>query len=107
MCGVRILRREEQAALPYAEQAVTLATEQGFSLWVAYGMILRGRVVGQHANQEEGIAQIQHGLAIVRAMGAELVQSWFLPMLAELYGKVQKIDEGLAIIAEALEGVQK
>ena len=107
MCGVRILRREELVALPYAEQAVTLATEQGFSLWAAYGVILRGWALGQQTNPEEGTVQIQQGLGIVRVMGAELVQSWFLLMLAETYGKGGKTAEGLAVIAEAFEGVQK
>ena len=107
MCGARTLRREKSAALPHAEQAVILATEQGFSLWAAYGVILRGWALGQQANQEEGIAQMQQGLATLRAMGAELVQSWFLLMLAEAYGKDGKAAEGLAIIAQAFAGVQK
>jgi predicted ATPase len=86
---------------------VTLATEHGFAQWAAYGMILRGRAVSQQGNHEEGVAQIRQGLAVVRTMGAELVQSWFQLMLAEAYGKMGKYDEGLAILGEALAGAQR
>ncbi|MBI3796552.1 MAG: adenylate cyclase, partial [Deltaproteobacteria bacterium] len=106
-CGLRTLRREEAAAFRYAEQAVSLATEQQFSLWTAYGTILRGWVLGQQADPEAGIAQIHQGLAMAKAMGADLVRSWFLLMLAETYGKTGKVAAGLATIAEALEVVQK
>jgi predicted ATPase len=94
-------------AAVHAEEAVTLATEHGFALWATYGMILRGWVVGQQGNHEESIAQIQRGLALVRTMGAELVQSWFQLMLAEAYGSVGKFAEGLAVIGDALEGAQR
>jgi predicted ATPase len=105
--GIRTLRREEPAAFQYSEHAMTLATEQGFSLWAAYGIILRGAARGQHANYDEGISQIRRGLAMVREMGADLVQSWFLLMLAETCKNAGKIADGLAAIAEALELVER
>ncbi|MBM4258117.1 MAG: hypothetical protein FJ147_19770 [Deltaproteobacteria bacterium] len=106
-CGLGKLRREEQTALHYAEQAVVLATEQGFPLWTAYGKIVRGWALGQHGNYDEGLAQIRHGLAKIREMGANLVQSWFLLMLAETCAKVGQLNEGLSLISEALEITQK
>jgi predicted ATPase len=93
--------------LQYAEQAVSLATEQEFSLWAAYGVIMRGWALGQHGDFVDGIAQIQHGLAITRATGAELVHSWFLLMLAETYEKASQVADGLATVAKALDGVQQ
>jgi class 3 adenylate cyclase/predicted ATPase len=104
--GVRTLRREGPAAFQYSERAMTLATEQGFSLWTAYGIIMQGSARGQHANYDEGISQIRQGLVMVREMGADLVQSWFLLMLAETCKNAGKIADGLAAIAEALNIVE-
>ena len=105
--GLFKLCRDERTMLRYAEQGVSRATEQGFTLWAAYGRIMRGWAVGQLIDTNEGIAQIQHGLTITRSIGAELVHSWFLLMLAETCAKAGRIADGLATIAEALEGVQQ
>ena len=88
-----LLRREEQIARERAEAVITLSTEQGFPFWLAYGTLVRGWALAEQGQSEEGIAQMQQGLAAYRAMGAELDSS--LPVLAEAYGKVGQIEEGL------------
>src|SRR5262249_51561197 len=64
------LRREGPLAQERAEAALTLADEQGFALFVAWGTILRGWALAEQGQVEEGIAQIQQGLAASRATGA-------------------------------------
>ena len=54
---------------------------------------------------EAGLEQIRQGLTIYRAMGAEVGRSFFLALLAEVYGKEGQIAEGLAALAEAEEFV--
>ncbi|MEE9149737.1 MAG: hypothetical protein V3U27_20360, partial [Candidatus Tectomicrobia bacterium] len=56
---------------------------------------------------EEAIAAICQGLRDFRATGAELVQPYFLSLLAEAYGEDRQIEEGLAALAEALMLVEK
>src|SRR5262249_33674758 len=49
------LRREEQAAQERAEAAMTLATAQGFPLWLAIGTILRGGTLAAQGQVADGV----------------------------------------------------
>jgi predicted ATPase len=40
-------------------------------------------------------------------MGGELMQTYFLALLAETYGEMGQIEEGLAVLAEALSAVHR
>jgi predicted ATPase len=100
-------RREGQLAQELAEATVTLCTEQGFSLWLVYATILRGWALAAQEQGEQGIAQLRQGLTAVRATVAELGRSHHLALLAEAYGKVGRVEEGLSALAEALEVVDR
>jgi predicted ATPase len=104
---VHRLRREGPAAQERAEAAMTLATEQGFVLYLANGIILRGWALAEQGQGEEGIAQICRGMDAGRATGAEAFLPSFLAQLAEAYGKVGQPEEGLTALAEALAIVDK
>jgi len=100
-------RREGQAVQQRAEALITLASEQGFALWVAWGSMLRGWALAAQGQGEEGIAQMRQGLTAFRATGAETPRSHFLALLAEASGKEGQIEEGLTLLAEALAVVHK
>jgi predicted ATPase len=100
-------RREEHAAQERAEESITISTEQGFEFFLEMGTILRGWSLAGQGSAEEGIAQISQGLAAWRATGAELYQPYWLALLAETFGKVGQTEEGLNVLAEALDTVQK
>jgi len=100
-------RREFQVAQAYAETLRTLATERGFSYWLAEGTILRGLALAKQGQAEEGITQIRQGLSAYRATGATLGQPYFLSHLAEAYGRSGHVDAGLEALAEALLLVDK
>src|SRR5262249_45977781 len=80
------LRQEGQLAQKQAEAAIALATERGFALWVAWGTINRGWALAEQGQEEEGITQVQKGMAAYRATGAEYMRIYFLALLAEAYG---------------------
>ncbi|MBI3797195.1 MAG: hypothetical protein HY268_09560, partial [Deltaproteobacteria bacterium] len=102
-----LLRGEVRAAQERAEAVIALATEQGFPFWVAFGTSLRGWALAAQGQVEEGIAQLQQGLAALRATGSELLRPWLLAPLAEAYGKKGQPEEGLRVVAEALLAVRK
>ncbi|MBI3799917.1 MAG: AAA family ATPase, partial [Deltaproteobacteria bacterium] len=95
-------RREEQTAQEQAEAAMTLSTEQGFSLWLAWGAMLRGWALAEQGRGEEGVVQLHQGLAAYQATGAETARDYLLALLAEAYGKAGRTAEGLDRLAEAL-----
>ena len=84
--------RDEQATQAFAEETMTLSAEQGFAYWLAMGTILHG-----------GIEQILDGLAAWRATGAEAMRPYYLSLLAEAYIKAGQAQEGLQVVAEALD----
>jgi predicted ATPase len=100
-------RREWQAVQKQAEEAIAIATDQGFSYWLAAGTILRGWARAEQGWGEEGIMQMHQGLVAYQATGAELARTHFLALLAEAYGKVGQAEAGLSVLAEALAVVEK
>jgi class 3 adenylate cyclase/predicted ATPase len=100
-------RREPQAAQEQAEAAIILSRAQGFRLWSAWASILWGWALAMQGREEEGIAQIHEGLTAFRATGAEMAQTHFLALLAEVYGKVGKAEEGFTVLDKALAMVEK
>ncbi len=98
-----LLRREDKRARERAEAVIALCTKQGFPLYLAWGLIVRGWALAEQGQVEEGIAQMQQGLTAYQAMGVELARLTWLALLAEAYGKAGQIEEGLTVLAEALD----
>jgi predicted ATPase len=99
---IHCFRWEEHALREQADTAIALASEQGFPHWLALGSLLRGWALAIQGQREEGIAQLQQGLAAYRAVGAKLGLSAMLSLLAEAYGKAGQVEAGLQTLAEAL-----
>jgi predicted ATPase len=100
-------RREEHCTQEHAEAAISLATEQGFPYWRAMSSILRGWVLVQQGQVQEGIEQMHQGLTAWRATGAETARPYWLALLAEAYGVMGQPETGLTALAEALTLVDK
>jgi class 3 adenylate cyclase/predicted ATPase len=98
-------RREGQAVWEHIEATISLSTAQEFPLLAAWAMILQGWALARQGAGKEGLASIRQGLALYRAMGGGLAQSYFLALLAETYGEMGQPEEGLAVLAEALSAV--
>ena len=104
---VHQFRREAQAVQERTEALMTLSTEQGFPYWLAFGTILRGWALTMQGEEAEGIAQMRQGLVAFQATEAELHRPYFLGLLAEVYGKIGQPEEGLTVLVEALDTVNK
>ena len=76
-------------------------------MWLGQGAILQGWALAEQGQSEEGLTQVRQGLATYEAIGAGLLQSYFLALLAAAYGKAGQAEEGLAALAEALTVVDK
>ncbi len=100
-------RREGRAAQERAEAAIALSREQGFPFFLTLGTILRAWALVEQGQVEEGIIQLREGMAAWRAMRTELSWPTFLAMLAEAYGKVGQVEEGLALLTEALATINR
>jgi len=101
------LRRDRPLTQEWAGAGITLAHEHGFPLFLGQGAILQGWALAEQGQVEEGITQIRQGLATHEAIGAGLLKSYYLVLLAEVYGKAGQAEDGLAVLVEALTMVDK
>jgi predicted ATPase/DNA-binding SARP family transcriptional activator len=96
-------RREEQAVQELAEAAINLSTEQGFVFWLAQASFLRAWALVGQGQAAEGISAMRQSLDDWRAIGTEFLVAYTSALLAEAYAKAGQLDEGLALLEEALK----
>ena len=99
-------RREAPAVQAQAETLLTLATTQGFPLYVGYGTVWQGWALVMQGQGEAGLAQLHQGMAAVTATGQELARPRCLILLAEAAGHGGQAEEGLRLLAEALAALE-
>jgi predicted ATPase len=104
---VHQFRREGPAAHERAEAAVVLCAEYGLAIFAALGTIDQGWALAEQGQGETGIMQIRQGLAAHRTVGAEVLRTYLLALLAEAHRKVGQLEEGLAVLAEAQEAANR
>ncbi len=86
---------------------LALSSEQGFVRYLVLGTLWRDSVLAEQGQGEEGVARIRQDLVAYRASGSEIYRPYFLALLVEAYGRVGQMEEGLAVLAEALAVVDK
>src|SRR5262249_17266613 len=69
--------------------------------WLAEGRVLRGWALSEQGQTEEGITQMEQGLAFFRTTGTEIKRVGYLPVLAAAYGRLGRGEEGLSLLTEA------
>ncbi len=100
-------RGELQLTQEKAEAEIALSNEHGFVRWLAGGMIRRGWALAMRGTPEEGLAQLNQGVATWPASAGELGLTSILAQQAEVYGRGQRATEGLRAVTEALTLVEK
>jgi predicted ATPase len=101
-CFLRQFRREARAAQEIAERVIALSAERGFTHWLTSATSLRGWAMAEQGLHEEGIVEMQEGLAAIRVTGSVLGWPDFLCLLAEVCRETGRFDDGLSAVAEAL-----
>ena len=100
---LRQYRREGPAVQESAEATTAIATEHGFSFWLAGGLVMRGWALAEQGAWASGIAQLRQGLtAWVATGGRDATGPTSSALLAEALGREGQIEEGLGVLAEAL-----
>jgi predicted ATPase/class 3 adenylate cyclase len=94
-------RREASKVLERAQATITLSEEQGFPQYLAMGRVFRGWALAEQGRQDEGIREMRDGLEMWRTVGGALGVSYYLTLLAEALGKVDRVGEGMRVLVEA------
>jgi len=101
------LRMEIQVTRELAEEAIGLCTAHGFTFCLAMATVLHGWALTELDQKQVGIEQIEQGIEVWQATGAQLFRPHLLALLAESYGKAGRPEEGLQTLAQALSAAQK
>jgi predicted ATPase len=104
---LHLYRREAILAEEWAEKGLAHCNEHGMvqeRMWIKS---LSGWALAAQGRVEEATAQMRESIEAYRALGSELSLSHYLTLLAEVLGLIGRAQEGLGIIAEALELVRR
>jgi DNA-binding SARP family transcriptional activator len=105
--GFHLLRREDEAAWERIEELLRLSEEKELPFFLAWGTVHHGWWQVRQGEVEEGMARIRQGMEAWRAMGMETVRPHHLVVLAEAYGLVGRIEEGLQLLNQAARLVEQ
>jgi predicted ATPase len=95
--------RDWNAVRSQSEIAMELADPQEWHQVLTLSSTMHGRTLVEAGDIEPGILQIERGIAARKAINVRMARLFELTLLAESFGAANRIDEGLNVIAEALE----
>ncbi|MCG8555130.1 MAG: DUF2791 family P-loop domain-containing protein [Proteobacteria bacterium] len=89
-------------ALRSTENGLELAAEHQLQFWRALAQTQHGLATCEGGRVQQGIAEIQQGLGMLRATGASHPLPYHLSYLARAYAQAREIEKGLAAVEEAM-----
>ncbi|MBM4257995.1 MAG: hypothetical protein FJ147_19145 [Deltaproteobacteria bacterium] len=105
--GLHHFRREAQAVQERAAVLAALANEHSFPFFLASSPVYQGWASAVQNSREDGVKLIRDGLSQWKTMGAQLWQPHFLSLLAGVCGQKEQSEEGIRLLAEALDIVSR
>ena len=100
-------RREGEAALKFADESIRLATDHGFQQLLEYSICFCGGALVECGQEEQAVARLHEGLAALDALGSGAGNTRFLGWQAAAYGRLGRVEEGLAAVAEGFAVSQR
>ncbi len=94
--------RDPSRTLVLAEEAVAISAKYSFEVTLAWATSMQGWALVEKGD-ERGLGTLVKGLSATRAAGASLNNTFTLALLAEVYLRQKRIDEGLDALSEAQE----
>ncbi|WP_211325418.1 SpoIIE family protein phosphatase [Roseimicrobium gellanilyticum] len=89
------------------EEAIAIATEQGYPFWHATGTLYRGAGMLLQGRPEEALVLIEKGLEAYRATGAGIALTYYLSVLGDALMQVGRFDDAQRALDEAFALVEK
>jgi predicted ATPase len=107
--GARLLSLVGDAAAldAWVNQLFAVATEHGFPHWRAQGAIYHGWVKVKSGDVTEGMSLLRSGSTAYRANGVELFVPHYFDLLAAACEIAGRIEEGLTLLDDALQIVER
>jgi predicted ATPase len=96
------LMREPEKVREYAERAKAICLEQGFAFWLARCRTGCGWSRAMLGEVEEGLREIDQGLAFFEAIQQKLMLTYYLSLPVEVHLMSGDFERGLACVEQAL-----
>lgn len=100
-------RGEDREALASAERAIAICEEHGFAVWLAHARLMRGRIAAELGDVAAGIEEMRQGYESWAASGAVVTTPFYLAMRAEGLALALRHEDGLALLEQALDLVNR
>ena len=94
---------EKQATQDHVDAAIMRAQERGLTLFLSWARILQSAHLAAQGQHEPAVIQARASLNVFPASGTAVWEPFYRAQLAEIHGQAGELDEGLAVLAEALE----
>jgi predicted ATPase len=104
---LHLFRREAKATQEVAEAAIALCSEHGLAMFLNWATIMLGWALAAQGKEDEGIAQMHHGMYANLTAVIGVHKPCLLAHLAETYGRIGKADAGMTSLAEAMASAEK
>jgi predicted ATPase len=85
-----------------ALEAMELCSQHHFSYYLAWATIIHGWVLATEGQIDDGLAQMQSGLADLEATGAGLRRPYYLGLIADAHAQAGRPEQGLSIVDQAI-----
>jgi predicted ATPase len=100
---LHVFRREFGAARRRSDTAIGIACEHRMPLWLAQATMCRGFALVGLGQRAEGIAQLRTGLADWNGVGARLMETQWLGLIAEAHVEARRFDDARTALDRATE----
>jgi len=100
---LHLFRCDEKAAVDALEEAIAIATQQGFPYWLAACAMMRGHLLSTRGKTAEGLVLARKGHEDMNAMGALIFATWVLSRLAECCEFAGRPHESFDLLTRALD----
>ena len=96
-----LIRRQPEAALSHAHEAMVLSEKNGFAQWRALAQRVHGDALTELGQLDRGAAELQESIAVVEARGGPIRQGP-IASLARCYSMMGRTDAAISMLDEAL-----
>jgi class 3 adenylate cyclase/tetratricopeptide (TPR) repeat protein len=101
------LQREPEKMLVHAEEQIAFSAEHGLVEWLYWGRIFRGQALAELGRLEEGLAEMEAGIAGFRRVGGAPTLQFAIATLAFGYARLGRIEQAIATLDQVLADIDR